>query len=116
MATRKKAPRKPPSDAPFQRVHEIVRAIPHGRVMTYGQISRSLDGRISALAVGWALNQCPDDVPWHRVVNAKGGCSTERRPDVPTGAQKFRLEDEGVQFRRDGTVDLERYGVAEGDV
>ncbi len=114
---RKKPPRKKPprtsgsEDAPFRRVHEIVRAIPRGRVTTYGQISRKLDGRISALAVGWALNQCPDDVPWHRVVNAKGGCSTDRRPDVPPGAQKFRLEDEGVRFRSDGTVDLDCYGV-----
>jgi methylated-DNA-protein-cysteine methyltransferase-like protein len=75
--------------------------------MTYGQIATRLDQRLSPRAVGWAMHGCPPDLPWHRVVNAAGGCSTARRPDLPDGLQQALLEAEGVQFRDDGTLDLE---------
>lgn len=94
---------------PFAEVHDIVRSIPHGRVMTYGSISRCIERRLSPLAVGWALNGCPEDVPWQRVVNASGGCSTDKRPGLPGGLQRFRLEEEGITFRANGTVDLAAY-------
>jgi methylated-DNA-protein-cysteine methyltransferase-like protein len=77
--------------------------------MTYGQIASLLAQRLSPRAVGWAMYGCPEDVPWQRVVNASGGCSTERRPDVPPGLQRALLEAEGVEFRDNGTLDLERY-------
>jgi methylated-DNA-protein-cysteine methyltransferase-like protein len=93
----------------FGAVWEIVRRIPAGRVMTYGQISILLGSRLSPVGVGWALHGCPEDVPWHRVVNASGGFSTDRLPDVPPGMQKALLAAEGVEVRLDGTVDLERY-------
>lgn len=93
----------------FAAVHALVRRIPRGRVMTYGQISTFLDSRLSPAAVGWAMSACPDDVPWQRVVNASGGCSTARRPDMPPGLQQALLEQEGVEFRADDTLDLERY-------
>ena len=86
----------------FDRVYRIVREIPHGQVMTYGQISDQLGGRISAAAVGWALSQCPEDVPWQRVVNAKGTCSTSG------SRQQVLLEDEGVQFEN-GKINLKQY-------
>jgi methylated-DNA-protein-cysteine methyltransferase-like protein len=87
----------------------LVRAIPPGRVMTYGQISSLLASRLSPRAVGWMLHRCPDGVPWQRVVNAAGGCSTDRLPDVPQGLQRAMLEGEGVDFRGNGTLDLERF-------
>jgi methylated-DNA-protein-cysteine methyltransferase-like protein len=90
-------------------VHDIVRRIPRGRVMTYGQISTILGGLLSPRAVGWAMYGSPDDVPWQRVVNAAGACSTDRRGDMPPGLQRALLEAEGVKFRRNGTLDLERY-------
>jgi methylated-DNA-protein-cysteine methyltransferase-like protein len=90
-------------------VYTIVRSIPAGRVMTYGQISFLLGGRLSPVAVGWALHVCPEDVPWHRVVNASGRCSTDRLPDLPPGLQHAMLRAEGVRFRRDGSLDLCRY-------
>ncbi len=93
----------------FDAVYVLVRAIPRGWVMTYGQISVLLGSRISPAAVGWAMHSCPEDVPWHRVVNASGGCSTDRMPDLPVGLQRALLEAEGVEFRLDGTIDLERY-------
>ena len=93
----------------FEAVYVLVRAIPRGRVMTYGQISVLLGSRISPAAVGWAMHSCPDDVPWHRVVNAAGGCSTDRMPDIPPGMQRALLAGEGVEFRLDGTIEVERY-------
>jgi len=90
-------------------VYAIVRAIPKGRVMTYGQVAATLGNLLSPKAVGWAMHTCPDDVPWQRVVNASGGCSTDRRGDLPPGLQRQLLEAEGVGFRLDGTIDLARY-------
>jgi methylated-DNA-protein-cysteine methyltransferase-like protein len=90
-------------------VFAVVRGIPEGRVMTYGQVASVLSSTLSPRAVGWMLHRCPDDVPWHRVVNASGGCSTDRLPDFPNGLQRAMLEGEGVQFSDDGTLDLERY-------
>ena len=87
----------------------MVRAIPAGRVMTYGQISSLLGSRLSPVAVGWMLHRCPDDVPWQRVVNASGRCSTERLPDLPRGLQQHLLEGEGVEFDDGGALDLDRY-------
>ncbi len=90
-------------------VFRLVRRIPSGRVMTYGQIAAELGSVLSPRAVGWMLHRCPDDVPWQRVVNASGGCSTDRLPDFPAGLQRAMLEAEGVLFRDSGTIDLEVY-------
>ena len=51
----------------------------------------------------------PNDVPWQRVVNAMGRCSTDRLPDMPTGLQQSLLEREGVAFDDAGRLDLRRY-------
>jgi methylated-DNA-protein-cysteine methyltransferase-like protein len=93
----------------WEAVYTLVRSIPHGRVMTYGQIAGVLGNLLSPKAVGWAMHTCPDDVPWHRVVNVSGACSTERRGDMPPGLQRALLEAEGVDFRLDGTLDLARW-------
>ncbi|MEM7164844.1 MAG: MGMT family protein [Planctomycetota bacterium] len=81
----------------WEEVYEFVRGIPPGRVMTYGQISQAMAARISPLAVGWALNTAPRNVPWHRVVNAQGKCSTDEKESP--GRQQALLEQEGVRFR-----------------
>lgn len=93
----------------FEKVYRIVRRIPRGKVMTYGQISLYIEN-LSAQGVGWAMRSCPKDVPWHRVVNASGGCSTERLYQFPPGLQQALLERENVRFREDGTLDLSVYG------
>jgi len=92
----------------FARVYALVKRIPRGRVMTYGQLATLLESRLSPRAVGWAMHGCPPGVPWQRVVNASGGLSTERLPDMPPGLQKVLLAEEGVLFRKNGTVDLDR--------
>ena len=55
-----------------RRVHELVARIPRGRVLTYGSIAAALGAPGAARSVGWAMHQCPESYPWHRVVNAKG--------------------------------------------
>lgn len=77
--------------------------------MTYGQLATLIESRISPRAVGWAMHNCPPGVPWQRVVNASGGTSTDRLPDMPPGLQRAILEGEGVVFRPNGTLDLNRY-------
>lgn len=93
----------------FAAVWALVRRIPKGRVMTYGQIAVLLESRLSPRAVGWAMHGCPEGVPWQRVVNAKGGCSTDRMPGIPAGLQQAMLEAEGIAFKANGTLPLERY-------
>jgi methylated-DNA-protein-cysteine methyltransferase-like protein len=84
-------------------VRALITRIPRGRVATYGQLSRLIDGRLTPVGIGWALRACGDEVPWHRVINGKGGISTE---GANPGLQRALLEAEGVRFRADGTVDL----------
>src|SRR5205807_1802692 len=89
-------------------VHGLVRRIPRGRIATYGQIAASLGRPRAARAVGWAMKHCPAGVPWHRVVNARGGIS--RRPNAGSMlTQRLLLEQEGVPVQR-GRVSLVRHG------
>lgn len=77
--------------------------------MTYGQISRLLDERLSAQGVGWALRATPAErrIPWHRVVNSKGGISSGRV--IGSNLQRLLLEEEGIEFDSSGRLSLERY-------
>ena len=88
-------------------VYALVRRVPRGHVVTYGQVAAMLRRPRSARAVGGAVGRCPDDVPWHRVVNAQGGIS-RRRHGTGMLTQRIRLEQEGVRLRR-GRVALARY-------
>ena len=95
---------------PFQeRVVKIVRAIPHGRVLTYGEVSLLAGVPRGARQVGRILYRLGPAarVPWQRVINRYGGLSTYK---IGTGhLQRQLLVSEGVRFRRDGTVDLDKY-------
>ncbi len=93
---------------PFEAVWRVVQRIPKGKVLTYGEISQMIERRLTPVGVGWAIRAAPDGlIPWHRVVNAKGGISTD--PEHP-GLQRQMLEAEGVRFDREGRMDLARYG------
>jgi methylated-DNA-protein-cysteine methyltransferase-like protein len=93
---------------PFERVWRLVKAIPRGRVATYGQLSRMIDLRLSAVGIGWAIHAAPDEsIPWHRVVNSRGGISTEREHP---GLQRAMLEAEGIRFDAVGCIELARVG------
>jgi methylated-DNA-protein-cysteine methyltransferase-like protein len=89
-------------------VYAIVRAIPLGRVITYGAIARLLGDPRKAREVGWALAATPDEqppIPAHRVINARGEVSGGGGGVV----RRARLEAEGVAFDADGRVDLDGY-------
>lgn len=88
-------------------VHRLVRRIPRGRVMTYGEIAARLGRPRGARAVGHVMRHCSPDLPWHRVVNARGGISVRARMSGMV-TQRIRLEQEGVVFRG-GRVPLRRY-------
>jgi methylated-DNA-protein-cysteine methyltransferase-like protein len=88
-------------------VHGIVRGIPRGRVVTYGQIAAMLGWPRAARAVGYAMRHCPAGLPWHRVVNASGGISLRANVSGML-TQRVLLEQEGVPVRR-GRVRLDRY-------
>jgi methylated-DNA-protein-cysteine methyltransferase related protein len=92
----------------FIRIYALVRNIPRGQVATYGQIARALGMPRGARTVGWAMHDCPDDVPWHRVINAQGQISA--RPTLGYQTQHARLKSEGVRFDRAGRIDLVRFG------
>ena len=103
-------PAKPRGDANYRkRVFQIVRRIPSGRVMTYGQIAAILGEGYTPRTVGFAMHSSgEDDLPWHRVINAQGACSTVRIV-LPANRQQGMLESEGVEFDQQGRCDLRRY-------
>ena len=93
----------------WDEVHEIIRMIPPGKVMNYGQIAEMLSRPVTPRTVGWALRDCPEDLPWHRVVNAQGGCSTDSAAGSEPGRQQARLEAEGVRFGEARRLSMSRY-------
>ncbi len=95
----------------FERVYDVVRLIPVGRVTTYGHIAAHLGMRSSARMVGWALNAVGYDerlksIPAHRVVNRLGELSGRMHFETPF-VMRERLEAEAVPFIGD-RVDLSR--------
>jgi methylated-DNA-protein-cysteine methyltransferase-like protein len=91
-----------------ERVYRIVRSIPSGRVMTYGQLAEILGEGYTARTVGFVMHGSDDETPWHRVINAQGGCSTGRIA-IPYDKQQRMLEAEGVNFNKRGRCDLRSY-------
>ena len=92
----------------FAAFYDVVRRIPVGTVATYGQVARMAGMPRCARTVGYAMAGCKDtSVPCHRVVDRFGGTKTCFDTYAP-GTQRALLEAEGVQFRPDGTVDLEQ--------
>jgi len=97
-------------DGFFARVYALVRQIPRGKVLTYGQVAALLGEARWARTVGWALRACASrSVPCHRVLGGRGRCSPGYGSGHPE-RQRARLEAEGVRFRLDGTVDLAANG------
>lgn len=113
----------------FERIYALVRQIPEGKVTTYGEIARALGLRdvrrvgptfakasagkwaVDPRVVGWALHANPyeGDVPCHRVVSKDGRIAPNFAFDGPD-EQRRRLLDEGVEFRDELHVDLEKHG------
>ncbi len=92
-----------------EKVYELVRQIPAGRVMTYGQIAAVLGEGYTPRTVGYAMHSADsENVPWQRVINSQGKCSTGRMT-IPMNLQQQMLEQEGVIFDAKGRCDLSKY-------
>ena len=91
-----------------ERVYKIVRGIPQGRVMTYGQLAEILGDGYTPRTVGFAMHGADDETPWHRVINAQGACSTGSVV-LPHDRQQRMLEAEGIEFDERGRCNLENY-------
>ncbi|PKO13083.1 MAG: cysteine methyltransferase [Chloroflexi bacterium HGW-Chloroflexi-10] len=91
-------------------IYAIVRQIPTGKVVSYGQIARMVP-HCTARMVGFALASTPanQDIPWQRVINSQGKISPHGA-GFGSALQRSLLEDEGVIFNAEGSVDFERFG------
>ena len=94
----------------FTELFDLVKTIPKGKVMSYGQAG-FLSG-YTARQVGRAMANCEDDdVPWFRVVGSDGYLRIGSRSPVHQILQRQLLEAEGVQFKRNNYVDMDRHQV-----
>ena len=111
----------------YQKVYNLVKKIPKGKIATYGQIGQMLN--LNPRVVGWALNRlaktkhetCSRDrrppvsivstqkIPWQRVINSKGGISTNKLMNIPLDLQKQLLEKEKIKFDNNEKIDLKKY-------
>jgi methylated-DNA-protein-cysteine methyltransferase-like protein len=92
----------------FQRVFEVARMIPVGRVTSYGAIARSLGSAGSSRMVGWAMNLShhqPSYVPAHRVVNRNGLLTGKMHFSSHTEMEEL-LQNEGIRVEKDRVVDF----------
>ena len=93
----------------FEKVYEVVRVIPYGRVTSYGSIAKFLGAAKSARMVGWAMNACKnrEDVPAHRVVNRKG-ILTGKHHFEGTNLMQQLLESEGISIKDNQIQDYQK--------
>jgi methylated-DNA-protein-cysteine methyltransferase-like protein len=96
----------------YQRFYDVVRRVPLGRVTTYGAVAHAagLPGRARQVGYAMAALGDEDDVPWHRVINARGEVSRRAGGSSFERIQRTLLESEGVAFDDRGRVNLERFG------
>jgi len=96
----------------YQVIYDIVRQIPYGQVATYGQVADLAQLYGKARLVGYALYRVDmqhSDIPWHRVINAKGEVSESPLRYGTDYLQRSLLEAEGIEFSLEGKVDLRKY-------
>lgn len=96
----------------FEKIYEVVKSIPKGKVATYGQVALLAGNPRWARVVGYALhvNPEPGTIPCHRVVNRDGKVA----PGFAfggEGVQRQLLESEGIVFESDGRIDLKKYSI-----
>ena len=96
----------------LEKIYEVVKNIPEGKVATYGQVAFLAGNPRWSRVVGYALHNNPEPfvIPCHRVVNREGRLA----PAFAFGGDKIQrelLESEGIVFEPDGSIDLEKYGM-----
>ena len=96
----------------FERIYAVVEAIPPGRVATYGTVALLAGNPRWARVVGYALhnNPRPGQIPCHRVVNRLGQ-TAKTFAFGGEDVQRKLLEAEGIEFSKDGRIDLKRFGI-----
>ena len=93
----------------FDKVYEVARLIPHGRVTSYGAIAKYLGAARSARMVGWAMNNShAKDVPAHRVVNRVGVLTGKHHFDGTNLMQQL-LENEGIKVEDNQILDFQAH-------
>ena len=95
----------------FEKIYEVVKTIPKGKVTTYGQVALLAGNPRWSRVVGYALHKNPQPgiIPCHRVVTRNG----EVAKSFAFGGENVQrelLEKEGIVFKNDGTIDLKKYG------
>jgi methylated-DNA-protein-cysteine methyltransferase related protein len=95
----------------YQKIYDVVRKIPPGKVATYGQVAELAGIYGKARLVGYALFrvEIASDIPWQRVVNSKGEISYSIAREGGDYLQKTLLEQEGIEFDRSHRIDLKIY-------
>lgn len=89
----------------FDRVYEVVSQIPCGKVASYGQIARMLNAPRSAKSVGFAMRNCPENLPWYRVVKSDGSIAGGVLPELC----RDLLKNEGITFLSDDRINMEQH-------
>lgn len=96
--------------SPFKaRVITIIRSVPRGKVVSYGQVALYAGLPRAAREVGWILRGSKEDMPWWRVINNAGKISIEGNWQADKRTQKQLLEADGVDVSQDMIVDMEKY-------
>ena len=95
----------------YQVIYNVVRKIPVGKVLTYGQVAELAGLYGKARLAGYALFrvELESDIPWQRVVNAKGEISYSEARCGGDYLQKTLLEQEGIEFKLNNCIDLKKY-------
>ena len=95
----------------FERVYEVARQIPYGKVTSYGAIAKVLGAARSARMVGWAMNAAHSQkktLPAHRVVNRNGELTGKHHFGTPFLMQEL-LEKEGIEVKNDKIRNFDRH-------
>lgn len=98
------------TDSFFQKVYDVTKLVPYGRVTTYGAIARFIGSPQSSRMVGWALNNChhlEEFIPAHRVVNRNGMLSGKHHFGGSSIMQQL-LESEGIEITEDCIVNFDK--------
>jgi len=93
----------------YQRVIDIIKNIPEGKIATYGQIATYAGNPRAARQVSFILHSSSEkeNLPWHRVINSKGSISL--KPGHGYELQKQMLKKEGITFKENDCIDLKRF-------
>ena len=98
-----------PNKTSYENIYKFIKQIPLGHIATYGQVAKLAGIPRQARQVGYALSALRNiEVPWHRVVNAKGEISQRSNSDYEK-LQRTLLEEEGIVFNSDGKISLTSY-------